>query len=762
MNLLTGNHRPSWIRSVVALALLTGVALAAGSVLAQTTPQVIKVQGFLSDISGSTPVPANGSHSILFDFFDAPSGGTLIVSVGPLLVDVSDGRYETALPLSALLFEEPDRYLEMTINGELLSPRIRLVSVPYAFSSARADSVAPESIDTDALAEGAVTLDKLGIVCADGEILIYTVGAGWSCAPQAGSATVCEIGSFVSCYTGPEGTLGVGICLPGQAACRTDQSGFDGCSGDIGPQPEVCDNILDDDCDSLEDCLDDDCTGHPACSGCPDADSDGYFDSACGGADCNDGNASVNPAAFDICDGVDNDCDPASNDGDEDPQVGTACDGTDSDLCLEGTNSCSAGSLSCSDNTGDNLDVCDGSDNDCDPSSTDGSEDPLVGTACDGTDSDLCLEGVNSCSSGSLACDDTTSDTLDVCDGVDNDCDPASTDGSEDPLVGTACDGTDSDLCVEGTNSCSAGSLSCSDSTGDNLDICDGADNDCDPASNDGDEDPLLGTACDGADGDLCPEGTNSCSSGSLACDDTTSDTLDVCDGVDNDCDPSSTDGSEDPLFGSACDGTDSDLCLEGTNSCSAGSLSCSDNTGDSNEVCASGTDEDCDTVTDEFDCVSCGTVDDTITCSTDLNDTTVGASAELNGYACATGTPQPGAEKVYEFTPQASGSVTANLTGATADLDLYVLDEACSPDLCIASSNDSGTTGEVVTFDAVAGTTYYIVVESFGGESGFALSFESNTQGCPEDCDDSIDNDGDSYPDCSDSDCAADPVCGP
>ena len=267
MRPLAGKHRSSWIRSAVALAVLTGVALTAGSILAQTTPQMIKVQGFLSDISGSTPVPANGSHSILFDFFDAPSGGTLVVSVGPLLVNVSDGRYETALPMSALLFEEPDRYLELTINGELLSPRIRLVSVPYAFSSARADSVAPESIDTDALATGAVTLDKLGIVCADGEILLYTVGAGWSCAPLAGSATVCEIGSFVSCYSGPEGTLGVGICQAGQGACKSDRSGFEGCSGEIGPQPEVCDNGLDDDCDGLNDCFDDDCTRHPACSG---------------------------------------------------------------------------------------------------------------------------------------------------------------------------------------------------------------------------------------------------------------------------------------------------------------------------------------------------------------------------------------------------------------------------------------------------------------------------------------------------------------
>ena len=53
-------------------------------------------------------------------------------------------------------------------------------------------------------------------------------------------------------------------------------------------------------------------------------------------------------------------------------------------------------------------------------------------------------------------------------------------------------------LCAEGAAICVAGSLSCSDATGDDLDICDGVDNDCDGASADGDEDPGLGVACDG------------------------------------------------------------------------------------------------------------------------------------------------------------------------------------------------------------------------------------------------------------------------
>ena len=84
-----------------------------------------------------------------------------------------------------------------------------------------------------------------------------------------------------------------------------------------------------------------------------------------------------------------------------------------------------------------------------------------------------------------MACSAGT-DTLDICNGSDDDCDASSADGSEDPGLGAACDGTDSDLCEEGTTLCSAGSIVCSDTTGDNVEVCDGIDNDCNGAVDDG------------------------------------------------------------------------------------------------------------------------------------------------------------------------------------------------------------------------------------------------------------------------------------
>jgi hypothetical protein len=181
-------------------------------------------------------------------------------------------------------------------------------------------------------------------------------------------------------------------------------------------------------------------------------------------------------------------------------------------LCLEGTKSCSAGALVCSDNTGSTVDLCNGLDDDCDAASADGSEDPQNGQACDGPDSDLCLEGTKSCSAGALVCSDNTGSTVDLCNGLNDDCDAASADGSEDPLVGIACDGVDSDLCKEGTSSCSAGAIVCSDNTGNNVEVCNGLDDDCDNTTDEG-GDALCADAlfCNGAE--VCA-GTLGCQSG--------------------------------------------------------------------------------------------------------------------------------------------------------------------------------------------------------------------------------------------------------
>lgn len=61
----------------------------------------------------------------------------------------------------------------------------------------------------------------------------------------------------MSCYDGPAGTAGVGVCKAGVATCLADGSGFGPCEGQVLPLPEDCQTAADEDCDGVT----------PACPG---------------------------------------------------------------------------------------------------------------------------------------------------------------------------------------------------------------------------------------------------------------------------------------------------------------------------------------------------------------------------------------------------------------------------------------------------------------------------------------------------------------
>ena len=56
--------------------------------------------------------------------------------------------------------------------------------------------------------------------------------------------------------------------------------------------------------------------------------------------------------------------------------------------------------------------------------------------------------------------------------------------------------------------------------------------------------------------------------------------------------------------------------------------------------------------------------------------------------------------------------AVSVTLAGMTADLDLFLLDDSCAGDACLAAS--TGVSEEVVSFEAAAGATYHLVVDGY------------------------------------------------
>lgn len=124
---------------------------------------------------------------------------------------------------------------------------------------------------------------------------------GSICDTETGECVAtCAPGDTAPCYTGPQGTEGVGTCKGGQQTCAADGT-WGICLGEVLPATEVCGNNIDDNCNgTVDDDADDDNDGWGACSGdCCDAVS---------GA-CSDPHL-VNPGAYEVDDnGVDDDCD---------------------------------------------------------------------------------------------------------------------------------------------------------------------------------------------------------------------------------------------------------------------------------------------------------------------------------------------------------------------------------------------------------------------------------------------------------------------
>ena len=178
-----------------------------------------------------------------------------------------------------------------------------------------------------------------------------------------------------------------------------------------------------------------------------DADGDGHP----ADVDCDDTNASVNPAASEICDGIDNNCDGATDPSDaaDAPTWYADLDGdgfgdaTTAAAACEAPSGTTANGLDCDDTNSaihpDAPEVCDGDDNDCDTlvDDADDSVDTTTGTTFfldhDGDGYGDAHTATSACTlpSGYVAnaddCDDASDtvhpDAPEVCgDGIDNDC----------------------------------------------------------------------------------------------------------------------------------------------------------------------------------------------------------------------------------------------------------------------------------------------------------------------------------------------------
>ena len=402
-------------------------------------------------------------------------------------------------------------------------------------------------VDSDANRHTYPDNGSLFVAIGNGVTCPKSYDSGQKPATCEGGTQTCSEGALQDCYTGLSGTESVGECRKGYQECR---NGFwSSCRDQQLPFPE-------------------------------------------------------------LCDGVDNNCDGQTDEGNPGGDTSCSVDGERGE-CRAGTRQCLGGALACVSTTAPQVELCDGKDNDCDGVIDDGFGMITCGVG-------ECFRTVNACDNGAANSCVPGTPSDEVADGKDNDCDGRVDDGFDcrkpDGSFGHArvCYSfpTSSIIspCKRGIQTCGADGEwgECVGEVGPSAEVCDRVDNDCD---GDVDEPTDLGWQ-------RC--GTGQCTQWSMICKDGQMNTCaplapqaEACNGVDDSCDGtidegcSCRDGLQRPCYEGLAETRGVGECKEGVRVCQDGTWSaCTGQVLPSTEYCDS-FDQNCNGVSEGETCES-------------------------------------------------------------------------------------------------------------------------------------------------------------
>ncbi len=408
----------------------------------------------------------------------------------------------------------------------------------------------------------------------------------------------------IACDTIDQDCSGADLCVMG--AADTDGDGVPD-EGDCLPYDS---GAFPGGVEKCGDGIDQDCSGADLECAADDADADGY-----GADDCDDTDPDAWPGAPEVCgDGVDQDCSGAdvdcpANDGDSDGFVPP-------DDCDDGARGVNPHAV----------EVCDRSDNDCDGlvdegnplRNADGEEFPV--------ECGVCGQKRYVCTGGVVRCWPEVDEPVEVCNGLDDDCDgtvdnpPEGADRMPDEGVETCGPDAEVGACVFGRLYCANGVLNDCRGAVEGVDeLCNGADDDCDDQIDEGEIGGPLSEQC--FDGEDAQRNTGACVDGLRECSMSVEGgaefgpclaqvlpDVETCNDVDDDCDGESDELAE-PCYtfeGGVVVAEDGSYvargeCRVGERRCDGEELgACEGQVGPTAELC-DGLDNDCDNRVDQF-----------------------------------------------------------------------------------------------------------------------------------------------------------------